>query len=562
MTLETWVKKFLRERYPAAFDTEHPENVGLITSDEMRHVKAPPPEMSNTPRKVVMRLVNKVFKQLDKCSSLVVCYDKEPPPVKKIVCHASRYERRCKLCKKRSNAVPRGVVAGDEHFDPACDKGCKKNQILWREQGPYLTDMDGPLPFSDWMQFAADSRNLREELYPLIANEILRRTVPVGKTLIVHGIPFNIKSVKTPDSVFETAFVSGDKRRYMIDIWLPGQVPTEYDKVFIFETHPNGSKRQEEYPAMYNTIQEADNAVFFYSRFFPQYKNHMAVINDGDALSIGAFKAMEDMSDPEFVQWLHLPVKKKKGSMVPALQMYVNLRKFVTSIEKTQEFVDAGVQSPVATIVFLIVLSDTDFFQGEFGFGIGCKTDWAEDEKKRSQQTYGIWDTFYSNLSMYSHMVQYYVNRRDHETRRSVVLDEELFKLFTQACYMNKYGKQLKKSDVSYDEIRVYCSNLKDARKHAPDDKTMTRWGRQIVWNMQYWANAFRNIHVDPFETFRDKPLYGYLINGSITNEVSEKQKDIDEVCKRHFWKRRQQKQEVVISEKRKTAALDAIRGK
>ncbi len=571
MTLETWIKKYLRDRYSGAFDdTEAPKNIGLICRDMMEYVKGQPPPNVKTPRQVVNWIVNKIFKCLDRCMTCVACFDKDPPPVKRIVCHTSRYERRCKMCKKRSVSVPRGLVAGDEHFDPECDKGCKKNQILWREQGPHLNaeDLDAPFAFDDWMQFAADSRNLREELYPLIANEIMRRSVPVGKTLIVHGIPFNTKSIKTCDSVFETAYVSNE-RRWILDYWLPGQVPTEFDKVYLFESHPNGFKRQEEYPPMYNTIQEADNAIFYYSRFFKQFNNHMVIINDGDALSIGAFKAMEDAVDPNFTQWLCLPAKGKKKQPVidPTAKpkdLYVNLSKFVSLVEKTQEFVDAGVQSPVATLVFLIILGETDFFQGEFGFGIGCKTKWSDNEEKRSKQTYGIWDTFYANLPLYSHMVQYYINKRDHETRRTIVIDEDLFKLFTQACYKNKYACKLKKSDVSYEDIKVYCSKLKDKRNHAPDDSTITRWGRQIVWNLNYWCNSYRNIAVDPFEMYCGKPLYGYLINGSITNDVSAKQKDIDEVAKRHFWKRKQKQEQtvVVISEKRKTAALDAIRGK
>ena len=50
-----------------------------------------------------------------------------------------------------------------------------------------------------------------------------------------------------------------------------------------------------------------------------------------------------------------------------------------------------------------------------------------------------------------------------------------------------------------------------------------------------------------------------------ISKVVASKQKPLDEVYKRNFWKRKQQTKEpplTAITEKSRTAALDAIRGK
>jgi hypothetical protein len=139
------------------------------------------------------------------------------------------------------------------------------------------------------------------------------------------------------------------------------------------------------------------------------------------------------------------------------------------------------------------------------------------------------------------------------------VIDEELFNIFTKMCYTNKYN-----SKTTYEEVKIHCSAMKDPRKHAPDDQVILRWGRQILWNLNYWANAYRNIHIDPFETYQNKPLYGYVkATMSIVNDVSAKQKRIDEVHKRHFWKRRKgDKPELKpIPEKRKKEALELLKG-
>lgn len=569
MTLETWVKEQLMERYPTCFTFDCPVDVKVLTVDHMQFIKGSIPEYIENQKQVVNYLVKKMFGLLDKADVVIVNVDRASPDVKKIVCHGGRYERRCKQCKEKEVELPHGRTADASFYHPECDKGCQKNQILWYEEGPHLsTDEDAPLKFKgDWMKFASDSRNLQYELYPRMANEILKlcRYIPAGKMLFVNGLPFKSKVVDE----LHPQYMEGMKRssmftqRTILDAWsltdLEERRIVIEPKVYAFEAH--GGR---EIPEMANDIHEADNAVFFFSRFFPEHYRHMAYINDGDAISIGMMRAIEDFRGPgnfAHEQWLCLPYRageKKKALMKTASDFqYINLTQLCQKIEETPDFVAKGVQSPIATIMFLIILSETDFFQGEFCFGISGLS---------------VWNTFFEKLDMFTHLVQYYPNDRNLLVQRRVVIDEDLWKIFVQLCYAGKYESAYRKKrkvsetdPVPFENIRLHCSaSIKDARRHPPTDEIMVRWARQIAWNANYWANAWRNIYIDPFEEYKGRPYFGYTRDLAITNAVSVKQKKVDEVYKRHFLKRKQKAPagEVVISKKQKKTAVDLIRGK
>lgn len=572
MGLNGLAKIWIMKRFPTTIGFNPPKlNPGelkMLSVDEMQHLKGNGnlPSHVNTEAKLIRYHMNKIDALFDDGYSVVViCFDRASPDVKKLVCHVTRYEMRCSLCKKRSDAVPRGVVAGPEHFDPDCTKGCIKNQILWSEQGPHMHVDPDTFIEADWMaKFSSDSRNLQAEFYPRLANALLQWSPrKPGQVLYIHGLPWKTREVREYNGLEFQHGVYNGKARVVLDFWSPDcDLPLR-------DWKDEGTVVQIEYggarcivPDMANQIHEADNAVFFYSRFFPHIKTQVAYINDGDAISIGLLRALEDFRGPgnfAQTQWLCLPNRSTAlGPNAPRFQ-YVNLTQLATEIEEAPEFTRAGVQSPVATLIFLIVLTETDFFKGEFCFGIGRLTDWAEDEEKRAKQTKGVWDTFFDKLSMYSHLVQYYVHVKSYTDERRIVIDEDLFRIFTEYCYMNKYTKS------TIEETRVHCAKLKDPRKRPPSEQVILRWCRQITWNLNYWANAWRNIYIDPFETYLGKPYFGYDKEEGIINVVAHKQKPLDEVYKRNFWKRKQKEtseERVPIPEKRKQAALDLIRGK
>ena len=588
MTLEGWVKEYIETRYPGCFDFVGPgKDLGLLVVDMMQWVKGalPGDDFIKTERQVVNYFKNKISGLFDKgASTVVICFDKASPETKKIVCHRWRNERRCKKCKLKPE-LPRGATAGAEYFDPNCEKGCIGKQIYWREEGPHMHVDDSHPIDPDWSRFCADSRNLLHELYPRIANALLewcpRRP---GQMLFVEGLPFKQREVREYEQDFDShkGFVNKAKMRVVLEPWsyesdlpLPLDTPV-FNKTYVIENCGTHVRRQE-VPEMQNDIHEADNAIFYYSQFFPNHYKQMVYINDGDAISIGLLRALEDFRGPDNYAhelWLCMPYRSKKKRALftgkPPTVQYINLTKLCQRVDETPEYIQAHVQSPIATLVFLIILSNTDFFKGEFCYGIGKLTVPNEDAAKREKQTKGVWDTFFDKLPMYSHMVQYYPNKKSLTEQRRIVIDEDLFKIFTQDCYLNKYGdaaaKKHKKTNSTYDLVKLHCSSLKDKRKHPPNDMVIQRWSRQIAWNLNYWANAFRNIYIDPFEEYNNQSYWGYdRKNMVITNVIASKQKPLDEVYKRNFWKRRQKPGEVPmepIPEKKKQDALNLIRGK
>lgn len=573
MTLKGWVKQELMARFPSCFNFEGPVSVDLLTSDQMQFAKSSIPPNITTVRLLVNYFANQVIKLTDRSDIVVASYDRHSPEVKKMVTHTGRYERRCKVCKKGRPELPRGVEADASYFDPNCKKGCIRNQIMWFENGPYLSkNADGTLPFppSQYDRFCGDSRNLQAELWPLIADALMAWVPPQGKMVFVNGLPFNTRVVEEYDNSFvNNGFAQGQsirrgdlfQKRIMLDFWNSTALeqhrkdcnPDEWP-VVLMEGLGGGMARRIHVPEMENTIHESDNALFFFPRFFPERRVHMACINDGDAISIGLFRAMEDYLAPNSFKhehWLCLPqlseqVKRILGRNIK--HQYVNLTKLLQQIEDSPEFVNAGVQSPVATMVFLVILSGSDFFKDEFCFGINGsgikrgKLDADEpNEDEEEKELIGVWKTFFDNLPAYSHMIQYYPNSRDPTVERTMVIDPDLFRLFTQDCYRNKYQASVtkkRKGDsghgiVDYKDIVIHCSRLKDRRKHAPTDEVINRWRQQILWNLLYWCNAFRNIYIDPFEEYLGASYFGYDRNSrSITSLVSPKQKPMDEVYK------------------------------
>ncbi len=613
MTLETWVKEQLEKMFPTCFSYTAPDNISLVSCDYMQFSKGSPPMQKYPPRddndgyimnrkQLVTYFGNQMIKLTDKSPVAVVCFDKSSPVVKKIVCHKDRYERRCKLCRAIAPELPYGRTADAAYFDPKCDKGCIGDQIFWYEEGPHLgTSEDAIIPGeirNDWSRFSSDSRNLFYELYPLIANLILKWEPPVGRMLYISGLPFHTKVV---DEVkFNEGFAPTSRRadiftkRVQVVEWegvnsrdandaaIPLYDMEILNRVYVIEGMSNSSgvrlpTRREEVPSMYNTIHEGDNAIFFFSHFFPggtiPPPKHVYLINDGDAISIGVLRALEDIRGPETTDrehWLCLPIKSngKKGKLAAlgarnCKFQYINLTKLCREMDTHPQL--RNLQSPIASMIFLIILSGTDFFNGEFCFGIGGKG--KINEKTGELRTYGIWDTFFEGVAsgQYSHLVQFYPNVRDPMTERRIVIDRVLFRVFTESCYTNRFGR---KKGSTYDMLVAASANQKNPKKKLPDEGIIYRWSSQIDWNMNYWANAWRNIYIDPFRKVDGKSYYGYEekegSSGTITNIVAMRQDPpLDEVYKRHFVKRVEAAVAAEPVQKRaKVNPLDLIRGK
>lgn len=571
MGLPTKCRDQLRDRYPEAFSFEGPA-YQMVCIDMMQFIKGSLPDWVVSLAALKRMFYNKIDQHFKtKALVVVLCFDKGTPDVKKLVVHKTRYEKRCAECKKTGVEMPAGKSAGQECFSPTCERQCFYNQTLWASEGPYLSMVDENDPLPNWARFSADSNNLRNELYPLFMNWVLQYVPQPGQVLLTSGLPCGSRVVMDYSKDFHLGFHSNHniEKRTILVPWRAEQLPLspdviDYNKVYMMKgvapspEHPQGHLIQEEVPDMYNTIHEADNAVFFFSRFFPELKVYMAHINDGDAISIGLLRTMEDFTgaqDPFHHQWLALRYSNTKGknhllSMgyeAPSIE-YINLTVLYRKIEETSLFKTHGVQSPAATLIFLLIIAGSDFFQGEFCYGIGT----VENAKGNS-----VWDTFFNKLGMFSHLVQYYPETKSLTERRRIVVDEDLFAVLVNFCYTEKYAKQAKGKD-----IQVYCSTRKNPKEHYPTDARIKRWARQIGWNLDYWANAFRDIYIDPFEEHLGAPLWGYHRELGIVDVVSSKPKKLDEVHKRHLLRRKKKEEDMVpIQPAKKKRAMDAIRG-
>lgn len=588
MTLKTLIKKLIKTRFPGAWSTVAPENIHVTAKDFMQHIKGTLPDNILTVNDLLSYLVRIITLMLSKrngCNTAIVCFDTKTVEVKSIVEYGTRKEWRCKHCKKLAKNT----------FSALCEKSCATSKPLRFEDGPHFpADHSMPLPVKpkQWMRFAGDSRNLRRELYPLLMNCFLEggRFVPApGQSLILCGLPCKTQSVPIFNkSQWDAGFnaTAGTKREILVK-WNvdPSPLNDEYrsfDSVPIsneyFAKHPdmynqvygienrNGVIYRRKMVEMNNSIAEADNSVFFFMKFYPNC-NYMVDINDGDAISIGLLRVLEDFVAGKCPvdRYIALPNKSKPTPGVPYYSHdYVNLVQLKQLIDADTQYIAANVANPVATLVFLIILGETDFFKA-FCNGIGYKTKYNDDEKKRAKQKMGIWDTFHARLPMFSHMVQWNISDMisDPTAKRRIVIDEELFVLFTKYCYWHKYGKTDK---VDFAQVRAHCEKLKTKKNRMPTKQQILVWVRQIDWNLLYWLNSCRDIHIDPFEIVDGESYYGYNKKTmSITKRVHATQQPVDEAYKRHFYKRRKKQKTATpktITKKRKKSALDAVRGK
>lgn len=587
MGLETYIKQQLRYRYPGAFDYKGPQEIPVLCVDFMQFVKGVIPDYIATEQQLVDYFFRKLIGLTDSSDHVVICFDKSSPDVKKIVCYKDRKEIRCAKCKKLSPMPDGKTVYGDEFFDPNCEKKCSEKQVFHYEEGPHLPDGDGShLKFKpdEWMRFASDSRNLRCELYPRVANKLLGHILKFGKTIYLNGMPFKNKHIREwqPNSSIGGGESRGIREeRIVLDNWSYDDLPLKQEDHYELFCQTIVIREHLKYiePQMYNTIQEADNSTFWFLKFFPQFYRHMVYINDGDAISIGLFLAYEYYVAPETSThelWVCLPKKKDKHfrdiKNMPRFE-YVNLKILCEKVQETQEFRTAGVQCPIATLVFLIILSGTDFFK-DYCSNIVTIRQWDEDETKREKQTHGVWDTFYEKLSTYSHLVQFYKGESNVSVEKRIVIDRDLFRIFTKACYHNAYAKKARKKlklkdeqDVDDTHIRVYCSkSMTNLQSHPPGEDIMDRQCAQIDWNINYWLNEQRGVHINPFDKDASGlPYYGYVKEPQLklVHVVAKKQKPVDEVHKKHFWKRKQKQPDEYkgVPEKRKRDALDILKG-
>ena len=588
MGIVTWVKQWLIKRYTSkdpeknAFPEQyeqwardkHGEWRFMLVIDMMQIMKYLPEgveTLGDLLAFIMNRVRQKIAKYKGRASVIVLCWDQKVTEHQcnkvKGICHATRYK---------------GVDFYDE------------------DKGPYLPKtMDGQLP-PEWNRFCGNSNLLRRELYPHIYNCCLdSRYIQLhfGQRLVLQGLPgitfendpemkakhfeYLTTGVNNPRSAEALIESQQDLIPWKIE-WLPLTKASEqadpdlYNRVYSIEAippgvdhrFPNGFLKTGEWVEARNNLGEADLAMMFFDRFYP-HMDQVIDINDGDIFPISLLYAQERLQGRTWRnrQLLQLPIpkdrkkkkkKKKKKSEededeeeekivildAPQLALkkkpvntYCDVNMLYGLVCDDPLFGNAGVQNHIMTLVFMIILGGTDFFQDTFG-GIGIPTI--------------VWKTFTAKLDVLHHLIQSTKNIiPDPYALRTVVIDETAWRRFVDWCYVEKHGKAVRnknKGSLSKKLIKVHLSKRKRKAEHFPDRDTVTGWARRMEYNIDYWYNGVRYQHgatnfPDPFLRVDGVSYYGFDKDEktgklAYSSRVSTKVNNtVDEVYSQHFLK-------------------------
>lgn len=535
MGLPSFARAHLKRKYLPAFSFKSPQDHSVIIYDLMMVMKSLPDNvitLDDVIHYVVGRVKSFLYDAPPCMTTMVVLVDRSPPPVKRMVEHAKRY---------------------------------KDKDVFDEKDAPYLPIKGTDLVPSPWIRFAGNYHLLQRELYPRLLNAFMQLMPRLGQQIILHGFPGYIEYVTTYKQQAYALHSNDANEVPQVHFWnaatelpitpeMEKRDPNIYNRIFTVENippcgeWPQGYVMRREWVDASNSINEADGAAFFYDHFF-QTRNIMFVCNDGDVFSYGLLYAYERVTAQNTFRNIHyicLPYKKTTDNeffapgQVPKWE-YVDLNMLYVLVNEDKMMQSAGVQNHALTLVFLLVMAESDFFKG-YAKGLGKENI--------------IWKTFFTCLDLFSHMVQ--LSRGlspSTRTPRHIVLDEDAFRLFIHYCYLEKYsGPMMKKNKklktITYADLKLRCSvdgkgqPQDDQDMHLPSRNTIRLWSRQVLWNLFYFKNApFGAEHApNPFEVYDSLPYYPYVINPEtgipeMTTIVCARQKPNDEVYSQHFYR-------------------------
>lgn len=492
---------------------EHEAAPTVAIVDLMQWIKWVP-DVENTVQRAVQYFVTQVRHIMQRKGSTIktciVLVDGAALPVKRLVAHAKRYS---------------GV------------------EVLPSAGAPYLNRDETALRPTPWLRFAANQELLRRELYPRLYNAFLscRYFTPwVGQNLILSGFPgrshYETLYVERPWE----SFTNGGGQVWQVRYWdeqreLPIRErderddPALYHRAYMVQNvcpcaaYPEGGLVRAEWEEGKCTLSEADVRMFWFDHFFST-QHIVFYCNDGDVFSVGGLYARErllaapstrvvgDADETQKRGTYHfrnrhtvcLPNKATKGpkAALGPLQ-YVNLNTFYELVCEYSEFRRAGVANPMATLVFMLVLAESDFVPN-FLYGMGTQK--------------VVWKTFMDNLPMFTHLVQINDLAGEGHTRRarSIIMDEKLFKTFVRYCYLSKVTSSaaFKKGAVrklSYADLKSRTNNGDDDnKKKMPEPNEIRLRCRQIEYNLTLWRNGPMGFEPDPFQTWFGLPYFPY----------------------------------------------------
>lgn len=508
MGLDEVVVNLLETNFSGAFSNQlHLEDgerdPGVIIVDYMQWVKSIPKEitMKMSLMQHFVGYVRRLAQENPHAHTIILVVDLKPLDPKRAVAHAKRHD---------------------------------KSTMYTSEGGPYLPRREqDTVPSADvWIRFASNYKLLQRELYPALFNAFVscRYWTPrPGQRLILSGFPGRSEWVDIHSDAPWSLPRNAQHQVRVVHMWdpvteLPLTAAMEeadsdlYHRAFVVEhvapsaEFPQGKLVSYEWEELKSDISEADTRIFWLSHYF-NHEHVIFSINDRDAFPIGLLNAAERVSAivPEprhFVftnrHTVRLPVlrkKKRPGEVEIPQYTFVNLNKLYELVHEYPIFKRNNVQNPILTLVFIITLNGTDFFD-KFLFRMGYLDI--------------IWGVFISNIVVFTHLVQASEGTRPNtRIRRPIVLDEDRFALFIRYCFIafHEVGVKRSKKRVTVSNVRTHTRTLDETRQHWLDANTTRAFSRAILWVMQYWKWCPLGYTPDCFEMWRDLPYYPYWRN-------------------------------------------------
>jgi hypothetical protein len=589
MGLGTEERKFLRAQFGGAFSFNLPSNgverphPGVVIVDFMQWVKSMPKEIHTRDGCItyLTNFVKRLMFQIPGVHTVIVCVDGKPTPVKRMVEHGGRYKD-----KNVYRAIP-----GMAYFP---------------KEG---TDL---IP-TEWIRFAGNYKLLRRELYPALFNAFMQMTPKPGQMLILSGFPGQSRPVPVRGGGgggnWEAHVNHKAGTALEVHLWEAQELPITkemekadpdlYHRTYLLENvmpcaeYPQGAMRRAEWVEAKNDISEGDIRMFWFEHWYQNEPHILFSINDGDVFSIALLYAYERLRsiqrEPPIIDGkqvlppqanvvkytfrnnhtIMLPYKQVEGNsffaadQVPKYE-YVDVNKFYELVREYTPL-HATVQNPVATLVFLLIISGSDFFPTLIK-GIGAQT--------------VVWKVFFDNIAIFSHMVQLSEGvPQGTRTPRDVVIDEDLFIIFTRYCMIEKHegallkkmpkpkGKKKKGKDevssstivaasaatataaISFTALQHKMSHdakglpKADTAYHMPTKNAIRLRKRQCEWNFKYWKNGPLGHVPDPFEMWNGIPYYPYMLDARnkpyLCDVVAPWAKPVDMTMDQHLYRTR-----------------------
>lgn len=526
MTLPTEVKELLMKEFSAAFSNSLMVELNdgapaVAIVDFMMFVKYIPEGLTNRGQLIdyfVSRTVE-VFITHPTVDTLIVLVDGTPMQAKRAVAHQSRHV--------------------EHDIKPLSTNG-----------GPYMPKRDQDIMMipDRWIAFAKNYMLLRRELYPLLFNAFMSCRgfkLRVNQRVVLSGFPGRSTWEAVHHSAPWEARRDDANRQYVVHQWevlpitdaMERADPDLYHRTYVVEQRPD-KLVQYEWERGANDISEADIRMFWFAHFYSR-QHVLFYMNDGDAISIGLLYAHERLHSIAPVERSYvfhnrhtLMLPNKKSADVKTRFTYVNLNKFYALVREYPPMRQAGVQNHAMTLVCLITMAGCDFFN-KFLHDMGF--------------TSIIWNTFFSNIAILTHMAmmsEIVPISLDQRVYRQIVMDEDAFSRFVTLCFAAKYTKDLKDTSTLEDLRERAKKTAKgvvrdDPRFAFPSQNTIRAYNRAVLWVLEYWKNGPQGFIPNCMEKWHDMPYYPFWVNPTTREPefitvVSPIPKPVDEVYKRH----------------------------